>query len=348
MSPGEINLDIWQETKFLSKNNTPIYTLRKNPGSLYMCSHEPKKWWIGEKVTSLGSSDKGSANGYWGVGVINFPKVLTGTSPTEIIDFVPESHFNKIHYVPLPSKPSPLLAEDQEGKSFTLNTILGEFIFFDHGGSTLYCCLVEDFEDGLGGTSEYGHGKTRVESLVSCMRNLGFRTETILRDDFVIENKEENIMNEKKDRVGLAKDQAKNAGKSLLAGAGMATIDVSGDLMLDFAKDKFGDSPFMQMALSTNEGRELIKLVLAYAIQGIAYQTDLPKADMVISITDQQLKLSGYKVLAPHLKDLMSLMLSLGSLAEKMDNDPVAAFMPSNSEVEEILSKVSAAQEVKV
>ena len=227
--------------------------------------------------------------------------------------------------------------------------------------NVVFCTESKNF---LGhGAEEFSHGKTSYEAL---LKRLQETNKLHLIDEYLDSvnqpNHQSNSGNDnkmsyndtppndssEKDRKELAKKQMKRAGGALARGAGLAAIDAAGDKMLDFAQAKFGDSPGLQLVLSTNEGREIVKVALAMLLQTLAYQTDLPKAEHVISLTEKQLELSGLKVLAPHLKDLLTLAGSLGTLGEMASTDPLRAFMPDSETEGSILDFSPQATKVPV
>lgn len=221
--------------------------------------------------------------------------------------------------------------------------LYGKILAIEHGGTSWYVGFADNYnheQQTICGT--FKGDQDRDRALLSLIDEIGQDIFIKMINSHSDLGKEEEEMTEEKDRKELAKKQLKKAGSALLEGAGMATIDAGGDMMLDFARDKFGDSPMIQALLSSNEGRELVKMFMAMTIQTIAYQTDMPKSEYAMLVAEKQLTLSGYKVLAPHLKDLMSLMANLGSLGENM-SDPIAALAPSARSIfdEDLEKKVS-------
>lgn len=152
-----------------------------------------------------------------------------------------------------------------------------------------------------------------------------------------IEGNEKTQVRATMDRKERVFDQSKAVGNAILAGAGLAVADQTGELLLDLASKMAKDLPFLTPMLESPEGREFIKFTLALILHTLAHQTDLlPKSDLISKATEKQMELSSYKVIAPQLgvlrkfamdfaeKDEMAELKNVGNKLANTMEKPVA------------------------
>lgn len=147
------------------------------------------------------------------------------------------------------------------------------------------------------------------------------------------------------DRKERIFEQGKELGAAVLEGAALAAADQTGELLLDLAQEMAKDIPFIQIALSSPEGREFIKFTMALMLQTLAYQTDfLPKKDLVLKAVNKQMTLSSYKIIAPQLAVLRKFALSLAEKGETMNkiNEKMEQYTSGNLTTEKLLVEMEA------
>jgi len=128
----------------------------------------------------------------------------------------------------------------------------------------------------------------------------------------------ENTMDEKKEESAL-KVQAKSLGNAALLGAQLGVTQAVGDILLDLARDLGEDVPWLQSALESPEGRELVKLSLALMIHSAATHTRyVPKADLVKKGMEMQVTVASMQLLAGRLGALQGYMAKLATAGEKL------------------------------
>jgi hypothetical protein len=113
----------------------------------------------------------------------------------------------------------------------------------------------------------------------------------------------------RKDRV---MDQGKKLGRAFGEGVALAAADQTGELLLDLVQKYAGAVPVLSTLLESQEGREFAKLSMALLVHTMANQTDLlPHSELIEKLTEEQIKLSTYKVIVPQLSILRQFAVDL-------------------------------------
>ena len=115
--------------------------------------------------------------------------------------------------------------------------------------------------------------------------------------------------------VNLLTAEAQSLGEAALLGGKLAAIDQAGETLLDIFKVVTSRAPALAVLLESVEGRELAKLIVASSLHAMAKNTDLiPAAAGVARVTELQVTVSTYKLVAPQLTELRVLVEKLSGL----------------------------------
>lgn len=115
--------------------------------------------------------------------------------------------------------------------------------------------------------------------------------------------------------VNLLTAEAQSLGEAALLGGKLAAIDQAGETLLDIFKVVTSRAPALAVLLESVEGRELAKLIVASSLHAMAKNTDLiPAAAGVARVTELQVTVSTYKLVAPQLAELRVLVEKLSGL----------------------------------
>lgn len=100
----------------------------------------------------------------------------------------------------------------------------------------------------------------------------------------------------------MSNTQAEALKTAVMRGAAMGAASAGGDVLLSLAENLGKDIPAVQLALQTEDGRELVKALLALAIHTLADRTEMvPKADLVKKGMEVQISASTMRLAQKHL-----------------------------------------------
>lgn len=115
------------------------------------------------------------------------------------------------------------------------------------------------------------------------------------------------------------KDQMSELGGALAEGGKLAVIDEGGEIFIDIVREVAKDSPLLQMALETDDGKAVAKLLAAVCLHSVAsYSTILPKPHLIKRVAQAQITVSSLKLLQPRLKRLRKHFEKLVGLGEQL------------------------------
>jgi len=142
----------------------------------------------------------------------------------------------------------------------------------------------------------------------------------------------ETTMPEPKTPMKQQLDAIKTAG---LLGAKLAITDQAGELFLDIAKELGDDVPAIKLMLQSEDGREVIKLLMALLVQTMSLHTNfVPKAEMMQEVAGIQLTASSFKLLSGKLALIRKFIPKLTELGEQMEGLGVKARVETEEDVE--------------
>ena len=125
----------------------------------------------------------------------------------------------------------------------------------------------------------------------------------------VIEYKRESVMSEK------LRKQGKDIASSVGLGMQLAAANEAGEVLVDIAKEMFADSPMIQLALQSPDGKELAKFLMAVLLQTGAEQTNLlPNSEAIAHICKLQMAASTQSLVAPRMNKLRKQLTKLAKL----------------------------------
>ena len=109
-------------------------------------------------------------------------------------------------------------------------------------------------------------------------------------------------------------------------GAKLAITDQAGELFLDIAKELGEDIPAINGLLESEDGREVVKLLMALLLQTLTMQTNfVPKGEVVREIAGIQITASSFKLLSTRLATLRKFAGRFATLGEEMEGLGVKA-----------------------
>lgn len=146
------------------------------------------------------------------------------------------------------------------------------------------------------------------------------------------------------------RDQGAEALDAVGLGLKLAAANEAGEVLVDIAKELVVDSPMLQLALESPDGREVAKLLLAFLVQTGAEQTDLvPKADLVSEACKLQMTASSFTLVAPRLNKLRKHFTKLarigaGAKGETIQTTRVRVSEDLREELQQLKSEVAVLQ----
>ena len=174
------------------------------------------------------------------------------------------------------------------------------------------------------------HGRSELDAIASAQ-------EIVSSDAKVIDNSQETV-------TMVEKMETKMENKALSAvvkGATMGATSAGSDVLLDMAKTLFGDVELVQQALATEEGREILKALVAFGVHMLCEKTQIvPKSDLVQAGMEVQLSASAMRMSQKYAGRLMQ------ALPRLLESDLVQSqqrFQVRVDGVEEALEEVEEA-----
>jgi len=111
----------------------------------------------------------------------------------------------------------------------------------------------------------------------------------------------------------------KEAGSAMSLGFQLATVKATGDKLLNLAQKVGKDQPWVQAALQSDQGREVLKIVMAGLVQQAVMHTMPTEAKTVQRVCSLQITSSTAILAAPLLSELMDLITSFASIGKQLD-----------------------------
>ena len=120
------------------------------------------------------------------------------------------------------------------------------------------------------------------------------------------------------------KKQGRDITDAVGLGLKLAAANEAGEIFVDLAKEMFADSPMVQVALQSPDGKELAKFLMAVLLQTGAEHTNLlPHSDAIATVCKLQMAASTKELVGPrmnkmrkHLMKLAKLGAAAGAMAE--------------------------------
>lgn len=129
-------------------------------------------------------------------------------------------------------------------------------------------------------------------------------------------NKDESSEKNDGTRVDKLKEQGRQTLGAFGDGMEMSLLDAFSEGLLDLAKEVGPEVPLIQLAMTTPEGRELVKLVLSMMVDTLCHQTDVvPYSNETSRLCKKQMTLSIYKLTGPRMNDWRKHLTKLGRIS---------------------------------
>lgn len=129
-------------------------------------------------------------------------------------------------------------------------------------------------------------------------------------------NKDESSEKNDGTRVDKLKEQGRQTLGAFGDGMQMSLLDAFSEGLLDLAKEVGPEVPLIQLAMTTPEGRELVKLVLSMMVDTLCHQTDVvPYSSETSRLCKKQMTLSIYKLTGPRMNDWRKHLTKLGRIS---------------------------------
>jgi len=137
--------------------------------------------------------------------------------------------------------------------------------------------------------------------------------ENVMADQKVVTQDTETLLDK-------AKGQGAALGSAVMLGGQLVLIDQAGETMLDLARELAKDVPILDVLLTSPDGRELAKLLVAVLLHsGATYAPGMiPKAQFVRRVAELQVTMATVKLATPRLNELRKYALLLASIGEQI------------------------------
>jgi hypothetical protein len=136
-------------------------------------------------------------------------------------------------------------------------------------------------------------------------------------------------------RTDRLKTQGKEVASAFADGLVFASVNETGEILVDMAKELFEDVPVLQLALAHPEGREAAKLLMATALHTATSQTDIvPQGAFIGEACKKQMTISTFMLAAPRFNKVRKHLQKLAKIGERTASNAVQARVEPHTDEE--------------
>ncbi|MCP4204225.1 MAG: hypothetical protein GY769_20100 [bacterium] len=123
-------------------------------------------------------------------------------------------------------------------------------------------------------------------------------------------------------RKGKLKAQAREVGGAIGAGLQLAAANEAGEVLVDIARELASDVPAVQLALESEDGREIAKLLVAMMLHtGVSQTNVIPQGRLIGKACQLQMTASSFTLLGPRLNKMRKHLTKLAKIGENVEGE---------------------------